>query len=131
VATHFFQDLAVSLGKKGESLQDPSWIWQRSATEISKNLPRDTEPFDSLRNYRRFRNECTEPFDSLRNYPRFRNEYTELSRSFVSWVRNLCNSTKPKKALYENYETILVPRNLKWFGGRMRNFTSSVKHLFF
>ncbi len=41
MATHFFQDLVVSLGKKGESLQDPSWIWQRSATEISKNLPRD------------------------------------------------------------------------------------------
>ena len=35
------------------------------------------KPFDSLRNYQRFRSEYAEPFDSLRNYQRFGSDCTK------------------------------------------------------
>jgi hypothetical protein len=42
VASHIFQDLGVSSGKKGKSLPDPCLIWQGSGTEVSRIFPRDS-----------------------------------------------------------------------------------------
>jgi hypothetical protein len=41
VATRFIQDLVISSGKYGESLQDPYQIRQGSGTETSKIFPKD------------------------------------------------------------------------------------------
>jgi hypothetical protein len=45
--------------------------------------------------------------------------------------RNPLKFSGLKKVLYENYETIFMPRNLKSFRKKMPNLQSSAEHLFF
>ena len=60
------------------------------------------------------------------NYHKFGRLLTEVRRSFVAKHRNLRKFSELKKVLYENYETIFVPPNLKSFRGSMPNPKSSV-----
>jgi len=77
-----------------------------------------------IRNYQEFCEKNAE-------LQKFRTQLTELRKSFVVKYRNFCKFPELKKVLYESYETIFRPPNLKSFRRSMPNLKSSVKYLFF
>ena len=49
------------------------------------------------------------------------NHFMELTKSFEQNLRNFVKSTKLKKVVNENHETIFGPQKLKSFGGEIAN----------
>ncbi len=80
------------------------------------------ELLEHLRNYQWLRRTYTEPLNAIRsvngfvqnirNYRKFTTRCTELLEGFVVKLRNPLEFWKLKKVLYENGETIFMPRNL-------------------
>ncbi len=56
---------------------------------------------------------------------------TELLQGSVVKLWNPLKLSELKEVLFENCETIFMPRNLKSFRKKVRNFESSVENLFF
>ena len=56
---------------------------------------------------------------------------TELWERFVEVLRNHVPPTELKKVANKNHETFWDPPNLESFGGKVANFQSSGKDLFF
>jgi hypothetical protein len=100
-----------------------------------------TEPLEHLRNYGWLCKTYTEPLNVLRNCQRFFIKHTKLpkvqytmqgtSKGSVVKLRNPLKCSELKKVLYENDETIFMPRNLKSFRKTVRNLQSSVEKLLF
>src|SRR5215469_6163627 len=96
------------------------------------------ELLEHLRNFDWIRRTYTKLLNALRNCQwfctkdtklrKFSTRCTVLLEGFIVKSRNSLQFSKPKKVLYENYETIFVPRNLKSFRKTVPNLQSSVEY---